>query len=146
MKDSISVLYQIQLEKQIRQLIWKLFVNMKKIFNCIGRYFQIFSNKKIIFKENTQAPTFVKTLNNTEVDENQPAEFSVQVESGSGDAQTNVEWFHNGIPVRNGMNNIQVSFLFCFCFNFVKHISNVLNTCIIWLLIRSRKKIVEFMC
>lgn len=40
-----------------------------------------------------------------EADENQPAVFSVQV---SGDAQTNVEWSHNGIPIRNGMNNIQV--------------------------------------
>ena len=49
----------------------------------------------------------MKTLNNIEVDENQPAEFAVQVQS-SDNSQTNVEWTHNGIPIRNGQNNIQV--------------------------------------
>lgn len=54
-------------------------------------------------------PTFISTLANAEVEENQPVEFSAHV---NGDAQTKVEWLHNNKTVlKNGMNNIQVNLI-----------------------------------
>lgn len=49
----------------------------------------------------TEAPVFVKTIDNTEVDENKPAEFGVQLKP---DNQAHVEWSHNGVLVKEGIN------------------------------------------
>ena len=63
---------------------------------------------KLIHLENANAPSFVKTIADTQADENLPAEFSVEVK---GDPKPKVEWSHNGAIVKEGVNHLVVYFL-----------------------------------
>lgn len=49
----------------------------------------------------TEAPIFVKTIENAEVDENNPVQFGIELKPGN---QAHVEWSHNGILVKEGIN------------------------------------------
>lgn len=52
-------------------------------------------------EQNALMPSFVKTMNDYETDENLPAEFNVEVK---GDPLPNVEWSQNGNVIKQGVN------------------------------------------
>ena len=53
--------------------------------------------------EIANAPSFVKSIADTHVEENFPAEFSVDVK---GVPKPKVEWSHNGVVIKDGVNNL----------------------------------------
>ncbi len=75
----------------------------------------------------TQAPVILKNLENIEVDENQPAEFAVQLQRS--DKEPQVEWSHNGVVIKDSplqkvyifqiMINLEIS-KYCFSSIYLK--------------------------
>jgi hypothetical protein len=59
--------------------------------------------RKTLQIENANAPSFIKTIVDSQADEEQPAEFSVNVK---GDPKPNVEWSHNGTVIKEGVNHL----------------------------------------
>lgn len=74
--------------------------NSKKFYFLI-----ILETISLFLTENANSPSFIKTIVDSQTDENLPAEFSVQVK---GDPTPKVEWSHNGTVVKEGVNHLVI--------------------------------------
>ena len=83
--------------------ILEAFPEDEGIYKCVVTNPAGYTSSSAFLKieQNALMPSFVKTMNDYETDENLPAEFNVEVK---GDPLPNVEWSHNGTVVKQGVN------------------------------------------